>query len=98
MRPRFTPYPAAGPSRVGRRRRRPGYGVDERQRRRLDGIGRHAAAAVDRAVALDFDRRFALGIFAARHAVDAEVADHDRDAGDLLDRAEQRVERAVAAG
>ena len=47
---------------------------------------------------LDFDRRFALGVFAARDAVDAEVADDDRRAGDLLDRAEQRVERAVAAG
>ena len=46
----------------------------------------------------DFDRHFALGVFADRDAVDAEIAAHDFDAGDLLDGQEQRVERPVAGG
>src|SRR5262249_20865242 len=71
--------------------------IEERERGRLNGIGRNATAAVHAAFVFDFDRRFALRVFAARHAVNAEVTHNDLDAGDLFDRVEQGVERTIAA-
>ena len=66
--------------------------------RRLDRIGRNTAAAIDAALVLDLDRRFALGVLAAGDTVHAEVAHHDRRGGDLFNRVKQRVKRAIASG
>ena len=52
-------------------------GVEERQRAGFDAVGRDAAAAIDAAVVFDFDVHFALGVFADRDGVDAEIAAAD---------------------
>ena len=51
--------------------------VDESQSCRLDGIRRHAAATVNAALTLNFYRRLTLGICAASHAVNTEIADYN---------------------
>ena len=50
------------------------------------------------AAVLDLHHHLALGVLADRHAVDVKVLADDRDAGQLLDGQEDRVDRAVAAG
>ena len=64
----------------------------------LDAVGRNSAAAVGTAVVFHLHHHLALCVFADRHAMHAEILAHDRDAGEFLDRQEDRVDRSVAAG
>ena len=63
---------------------------------RLDDVGRDALAGAGDAAELEHDRRLAERVLAAGDGVDAELAQLRVLAGRRVDRAEDRVDRAVA--
>ena len=63
---------------------------------RLEDVGRDALAGAGDAADLEHDRGLAERVLAAGDGVDAELAQPRVDAGGGVDRAEDRVDRAVA--